>query len=190
MTLQDEGFMEQPSTQTDLGPDLDNDGKPNDVHWPLPYDWQVDVDVSPRLDPAYLDMLRKAVAQINEIVGREFLQAPLVAEITYATKIEIGGSVPRRRSIFVHDDGGDAPDHGFTNFYADPYGNLNSAEVQLPLHPGDFNLFALTKHEMWHCMGLDHDQSTASLMYPYMQKTPQGLTPKDRELIQRVYGRK
>ncbi|MCP4549497.1 MAG: matrixin family metalloprotease [bacterium] len=43
-------------------------------------------------------------------------------------------------------------------------------------------------HELGHALGLDHDDSTSSIMHPQLSDCAQALTESDRELLRRLYG--
>lgn len=43
-------------------------------------------------------------------------------------------------------------------------------------------------HELGHALGLDHDESRASVMHPVLDRRPATLTDRDRALFRKLYG--
>jgi predicted Zn-dependent protease len=44
------------------------------------------------------------------------------------------------------------------------------------------------KHELGHCLGLDHDENTFSVMYGELSRRVYCVSPMDKEFLVKVYG--
>ncbi len=182
------GLME--STKANSGPDFDGDGKPSDIHWARPFDFPIRVEVSPRLPADYFGHLVRAIDEVNRAAGHMLLSYPVTADSRYATKVEVGGSFPKRRTIFVYGDQGTDPSKATTTYYYQDDGRLEATTIQLPETVADWVLrYDITLHEVLHSIGFDHDPREESVMYPKMVRVKQHITANDKALIREMYGK-
>lgn len=169
---EDRGFMKGP------------DGKP--TKW-RKEDLPLTVWVSPALHEAYLKLLGVVSNTFKEVIGREvftFIPAGGV-------KLEVEKLL--RGHVAVRDDEGLEPNHGFARYVIAPDGYMKSCLVQLPeAHAESSDTpdkgLKITLHEFCHVLGLEHDESIASIMHPNVQQRPQELTDQDKKLLRKTYG--
>jgi hypothetical protein len=144
------------------GADLDGDGVPNDLHWPV---LPVLVYESPRLQPTWAVAWREAATRLElELARTVFLDAGPADELM-RVRCEVGGLQPTL-GIYLSGSGED-PRHGVTTIARWPDGRIRTALVELPAAgapPGRAALIAL--HEALHALGVAHDASPRSIMHP------------------------
>ena len=166
----DNGFMKTPS------------GKP--------IKWRADVLLSiwyrKDLSPLYVDAILATTKLINDVVGRKLFGEVIPAPETYRFDLP----PPKGSGIIpVTDDNGMEPNHGLTDFAADPEtGEMLRVAITLPEAALD-RAYPVVLHELGgHALGLEHDESKASIMHPKLQSRPQELTDNDKELLRKTYG--
>lgn len=147
--------------------------------------WQPSVKlvvwVHPALPLAYIAALKRVADTYQGVIGRLVLYPPMVAPV----ELRFDQPFPVN-SIGVVSDSGIDPNHGQTILY-DHAGALQYAIMTLP-EANIEDAYSIVLHEMGHVLGLAHDDSPTSIMYPKIHARPQMLSAADAKLLHDYYG--
>lgn len=140
------------------------------------------------LSELWLAAIDYAIDHINSKVGFRLLwpRQVLLANNSPDT--------PGFHTIKVRDDNGDDPKHGSTMFYPEEPPTQSALvtvpeQEQIPLDErlNDDEMRNLVLHELGHALGLDHDETPDSIMWPNLQERPGTLTSRDVERLRATY---
>lgn len=164
-------LLEAPGYSSPLlqGPDLDHDGKPNDLHW------SEDVNVifgegTGNWQNAWKEAAAELPMFTNPVSGtdreRVFEYSPPTKGVVYVT-VDKDGVLRGRGSTMV---------------YHYPDGEIISATITLPSECGVTQRKNVLVHELLHVLGLAHVDDTDNVMYPYVGPR-QSMAPAQKQFV-------
>ena len=144
----------------------------------------------------YEQLYNEVISHINTSVTRPLLTqcTPWVIDKPFPIKPTQGTIIFR---VGLEDDASEdgvsysEPDditHGRTSLYfMKDTGSMIGAIVRINSDEAIENRFKILLHEMLHALGLGHDRTKDSVMYPGLQDRPQKLTEKDIDVLKDTY---
>lgn len=156
----------------------------HELHWPhLP----VTVVVMPDAWDAAYGVVRRACDAFNAAIGRDAFVGP---DEAIPSMVDAFASLrPMLRNVVLVGLADIDDSHGHTDHRFDSRsGAIWSALVTLPRNMGE-RAYPVTLHEFGHVLGLDHDDSQRSIMYPQTSARGQVVTQSDNGRLKAVYGR-
>lgn len=172
-TVPDNGFMHR-------------DGKP--LLWPVGE--RIEVYIAPDIETHWKGLVAAACGFYNDAIGYPIFLHPEEA-IPEMSRTFNGPNRAHIKSITLVIIGERDPFHGDTDLrYDTRTGKVLNALVTLPRSGHSYeDALRVAVHEFGHVLGLDHDRSADSIMYPRTHGAPQRLLGTDVARLRRAYAR-
>jgi hypothetical protein len=157
----------------------------NDLYWKAS-DFPLNIFFDPIFPILYIENARTVMGQINNFIGKEVFGYASV----WALEKEMKGvkDLPHA-TIYI---GTDSPDEhmGGSNTYEYDLktGEMDACYIKITSGFEDDVLLTVTRHELGHALGLDHDREIrASVMYPESSGRAKDFTEEDKKRLRSKY---
>lgn len=156
----------------------------HELHWAHP---PITVVMTPEAWTAAYEHVTGAVRALNEGCGKRVFMLPMTATSEMISSFARLQNMTWDTAMVDMCDPADTM-HGHTEHsYDRKTGEIRSALITLPRGMDSAMAASVALHEMGHALGLDHDQTPRSIMFPVTTGRGQVLLASDQQRLRRVY---
>lgn len=154
------------------------DGHP--LKW-LASDLPIGLLIHKDIDAVTLRLITELRGQFEKVVGqRQLFMSGVTPDSLDWDQMPPAGFL----AVVISEDQNGHTEHR----YEKPTGRILAARMSIPDGLATPDLSKVIQHELGHVLGLDHDESTASIMHPQLQQRNQFLGEADGALLRKQYG--